>query len=96
MKDGVKPEYPEKTPGDELQKMPHTKARRFNSLQSVTLTVKWLGEHFALYNSSLFLGSMLGLAGPVSEHCDRVRASFIYNFYLSVAAHALAYADASL
>ena len=29
MKDGRKPEYPEKTPGDELQKMPHTKARRF-------------------------------------------------------------------
>ena len=28
MKDGRKPEYPEKTPGDELQKMPHTKARR--------------------------------------------------------------------
>ena len=26
---GRKPEYPEKTPGDELQKMPHTKARRF-------------------------------------------------------------------
>ena len=22
-------EYPEETPGDELQKMPHTKARRF-------------------------------------------------------------------
>ena len=31
MKDGRKPEYPEKTPGDELQKMPHTEARRFNS-----------------------------------------------------------------
>ena len=30
MKEGRKPEYPEKTPGDELQKMPHTKARRFN------------------------------------------------------------------
>ena len=29
MKDGRKPEYPEKTPGDELQKMPHTTARRF-------------------------------------------------------------------
>ena len=29
MKEGRKPEYPEKTPGDELQKMPHTKARRF-------------------------------------------------------------------
>ena len=27
MKEGRKPEYPEKTPGDELQKMPH--ARRF-------------------------------------------------------------------
>ena len=24
MKEGRKPEYPEKTPGDELQKMPHT------------------------------------------------------------------------
>ena len=29
MKEGRKPEYPEKTPGDELQKVPHTKARRF-------------------------------------------------------------------
>ena len=29
MKEGRKPEYPEKTPDDELQKMPHTKARRF-------------------------------------------------------------------
>ena len=25
MKEGRKPEYPEKTPGDELQKMSHTK-----------------------------------------------------------------------
>ena len=29
MKEGRKPEYPEKTPGDELQKMPHTTAQRF-------------------------------------------------------------------
>ena len=29
MKEGRKPEYPEKTPDDQLQKMPHTKARRF-------------------------------------------------------------------
>ena len=31
MKEGRKPEYPEKTSGDELQKMPHrsTTARRF-------------------------------------------------------------------
>ena len=29
MKEWRKPEYPEKTPGDELQKMPHTTARRF-------------------------------------------------------------------
>ena len=29
MKEGRKPEYPEKVPGDELQKMPHTTARRF-------------------------------------------------------------------
>ena len=29
MKEGRKPEYLEKTPADELQNMPHTKARRF-------------------------------------------------------------------
>ena len=29
MKERRKPEYPEKIPGDELQKMPHTTARRF-------------------------------------------------------------------
>ena len=29
MKEGRKPEYPKKTPGDEFQKMPHTTARRF-------------------------------------------------------------------
>ena len=29
MEEGRKPEYPEKTPGNELQKMPHTTARRF-------------------------------------------------------------------
>ena len=29
MKEGRKPEYPEKTPGDEFQKMPYTKARKF-------------------------------------------------------------------
>ena len=29
MKEGRKPKCPEKTPGDELQKMPHTTARRF-------------------------------------------------------------------
>ena len=31
MKEGRKPEYPEKPPGDKLQKMPHTTARRFKS-----------------------------------------------------------------
>ena len=29
MKEGRKPVYPEKTPEDELQKMPYTKARKF-------------------------------------------------------------------
>ena len=29
MKEGREPEYPEKTPDDELQKMPHSKARIF-------------------------------------------------------------------
>ena len=29
MKEGRKPKYPEKTPGDELQKMPYATAQRF-------------------------------------------------------------------
>ena len=29
MKEGRKPEYPEKTADDELQKIPHTTARKF-------------------------------------------------------------------
>ena len=29
MKDRRKPEYPEKTPGDELQKMPRSEVRKF-------------------------------------------------------------------
>ena len=29
MKEGRKQEYPEKSPDDELQKMPHNKARKF-------------------------------------------------------------------
>ena len=29
MKEERKPKYPEKTPSDELQKMPHTTARKF-------------------------------------------------------------------
>ena len=31
MKEGRKPEHPDKTPFDELQKMPHTKARKFKT-----------------------------------------------------------------
>ena len=33
MKEGRKPEYPEKTPDDELQKMPRTKAQIFKPRQ---------------------------------------------------------------
>ena len=31
MKEGRKPEYPEKTPGDELQRMPHTKSPKIQA-----------------------------------------------------------------
>ena len=31
MKEGWKPEYPEKTAGDELQKMPHTKVLKIQA-----------------------------------------------------------------
>ena len=33
MKEGRTPEYPEKTPGDELQKMPYAAIRRFKPLE---------------------------------------------------------------
>ena len=33
MKELRKPEYPEKTPGDELRKMKHAKARKFKPQQ---------------------------------------------------------------
>ena len=35
-----KPEYPEETPGDELQKMPPTKAQRFKPLVRLELAQK--------------------------------------------------------
>ena len=35
MNEGRKPEYPEKPPGDELEKMPHTTARRFKPLATL-------------------------------------------------------------
>ena len=31
MDEGRKPEYPEKTPDDELQKLPHTKSAKFQA-----------------------------------------------------------------
>ena len=37
MKEGRKPEYPEKTPGDKLQKMPHTKARSETRTRTIVL-----------------------------------------------------------
>ena len=40
MKDGRKPEYPEKTPDEELQKMPNTKAQKYNHYVVVDV-VRW-------------------------------------------------------
>ena len=40
MKEGRKPECPEKTPDDELQKMPHTKARKFKPQPRLEPTLK--------------------------------------------------------
>ena len=39
MKEGRKPECPEKTPDDELQKMPHTKARKFKPQSRLELAL---------------------------------------------------------
>ena len=40
MKEGRKPEYPEKTL-DELQKMPHTEARKFKPQTRLELALWW-------------------------------------------------------
>ena len=37
MKEGRKPEYPEKTPGDEIQKMPYTTAPSETRTRTITL-----------------------------------------------------------
>ena len=42
MKEGRKPEYPEKTPDDELQKVPHTKTRKFKPQPGLEPAV-WYG-----------------------------------------------------
>ena len=39
MKVGSKPEYPEKTPDDELKKMPHTKAWKFKAQARLELAL---------------------------------------------------------
>ena len=41
MKERRKPEYPEKTPGDELKKMPHTKARRLKPQERLEPAQRW-------------------------------------------------------
>ena len=43
MKEGRTPEYPEKTPGDELQKMPHTKSPKIQDAKmlGVVKNVTW-------------------------------------------------------
>ena len=40
MKEGRKPEYPEKTPDNELQKMPHTTTRKFKPQARLKPTLK--------------------------------------------------------
>ena len=46
MKERRKPEYPEKTPDQELQKMPHTKVRKFKPQPRLESSLEhwWLGK----------------------------------------------------
>ena len=39
MKEGRKPEYPEKTPGDELQKMPNPKIQAQSETQTLAIAL---------------------------------------------------------
>ena len=74
MKEGRKPEYTEKTPGDELQKMPHTTARRFKpqarlepaqqhrwqarKADMLTVTPRVFTQHFTVFISASMFPSL--------------------------------------
>ena len=51
MKERRKPEYPEKIPGDELQKMPHTKARSETRTLAVALMAGKESRHANRYTT---------------------------------------------
>ena len=56
MKEGWKPEYPEKTPGDELQIMPHTRVRKFK----LTVTPR-VAQRLILQNKRITSNSGLSI-----------------------------------
>ena len=60
MKEWRKPEYPEKNPDDELQKMPHTKARNFKPqlrLERANHHTTWRPHYNLCLNSALSIRS---------------------------------------
>ena len=72
-----------KTPDDELQKMQHTKARKFNPQTRFKLSLShwWQGSKADMLTTAPYVPP---------QYCDiRGAANLIYNFSLSVAAHAL-------
>ena len=83
MKEGRKPEYQEKTPGDELQKMPSTKARRFKP----QARLEPAQEHWWQAKKA----DVLTVTPRVAQ-----MANSICNVYLSIAARRIVYTEPSL
>ena len=75
MKEGRKPEYPEKTPGDELQKMPHV--RRFKPQARHCRLESRHANRYTTRRSHVCLkaiakGLLVGIATPSSSACVSV------------------------
>ena len=69
MKEGRKPEYPEKTPDDKLQKMLHTKAQKFKPQQRLKPT--------------LYIGGRLGKQMCLTLHHTIAPNIVLYSKYTS-------------
>ena len=75
-KEGREKEYPEKTPGDELQKMPHTKARRFKPQARLEPEQQhwWQARKADMLTGTPRVAPAGGQLSEKGRHCSRTQA----------------------
>ena len=69
---GAGVEYPEKTPGDELEEMPHTKARRFKPQARLEPAQQhwWQARKADMLTVTLRVAKLWPFGGIFSQHVD--------------------------